>query len=133
MHLLGGEQIFYAGSESPIFEVNGLRFGINICNDTNFPDAAKTLAELGASLIVCPANNMSRRATAEALKEKHNSVRSERCRETGLWLISADVTGARDGRISWGPTAVLSPAGAVAAQLSLGRPGLLVFDIPSGS
>jgi predicted amidohydrolase len=130
MHLLDGEQIFDAGSESRIFEIGNLRFGINICYDTNFPGAARKIANLGASLIVCLANNMCRRKTAEALKHMHNSVRGERCRETGLWLVSADVTGERDGRISWGPTAVLNPAGEVVAQLPLERTGLLVFDIP---
>jgi predicted amidohydrolase len=130
LHLLGGEHIFDAGSENKVFEVEGLRFGINICNDTNFPAAARKLADLGAALIVCPANNMHLRKTAEALKDAHNSVRGERCRETGLWLVSADVTGERDGRISWGPTAVLNPAGEVVAQLPLEKTGLLLFDIP---
>jgi predicted amidohydrolase len=129
-HLLDGEQIFDAGSDSQVFEIAGLRFGINICYDTNFLAAARTVADLGASLIVCPANNMHRRKTAEALKDVHNSVRGERCRETGLWLVSADVTGERDGCISWGPTAVLNPAGEVVAQLPLEKTGLLVFDIP---
>lgn len=114
-HLLGGEQIFNAGNDSPVFEIAGLRFGINICYDTNFPEAARKAADLGASLIVCPANNMHRRKTAEAFKDMHNFARGERCRETGLWLVSADVTGERDGLISWGPTAVLNPAGEVVA------------------
>jgi len=130
MHLLDGEQMFDAGSDSRVFEIAGLRFGINICYDTNFPEAARKVANLGASLIVCPANNMCRRKTAQALKDVHNSVRGERCRETGLWLVSADVTGERDGRISWGPTAVLNPAGEVVAQLPLEKTGLLLFDIP---
>ncbi len=130
VHLLDGEHIFDAGSDSQVFETAGLRFGINICHDTNFPEAARKVADLGASLIVCPANNMCRRRTAEALKDSHNSVRGERCRETGLWLVSADVTGERDGRISWGPTAVLNPAGEVVAQLPLEKTGLLLFDIP---
>jgi predicted amidohydrolase len=133
VHLLGGEQIFEAGSESVVFEIDCLRFGINICHDTNFPEAARRVADLGASLIVCPANNMHRRKTAEDLKDAHNSVRGERCRETGLWLVSADVTGERDGLISWGPTAVLDPAGKVMAQLPLEKAGLLVFDIPCRS
>ena len=128
-HLVGGEQIFNAGNDSPVFEIAGLRFGINICYDTNFPEAARKVADLGASLIVCPANNMHSRKTAEALKDMHNFARGERCRETGLWLVSADVTGERDGLISWGPTAVLNPAGEVVAQLPLEKTGLLVFDI----
>jgi predicted amidohydrolase len=130
VHLLRGEQIFTAGSDSQVFEISGLRFGINICHDTNFPEAARKVADLGASLIVCLANNMHHRKTAEALKDVHNSVRGERCRETGLWLVSADVTGERNGRISWGPTAVLNPAGEVVAQLPLEKTGLLLFDIP---
>jgi predicted amidohydrolase len=128
--LLGGERIFDAGSDSPIFEVSGLRFGINICHDTNYPEAAQKVADLGASLIVCPANNMLRRKTAEAFKDAHNAARGERCRETGLWLVSSDVTGERVGRISWGPTAVLNPGGEVVAQLPLEKTGLLIFDIP---
>ena len=129
-HLLKGEQAFTPGDEAPIFEAAGLRFGINICYDTNFPEAAREVAKVGAKLIVCPANNMMPRATAERWKHEHNRARGERCRETGLWLVSADVTGERDGRIAWGPTAVLDPTGAVAAQLPLREPGLLVFDVP---
>jgi predicted amidohydrolase len=129
-HLLAGEQIFDAGNDSRAFDVAGLRFGINICYETNFPAAARKVADLGASLIVCPSNNMCRRTTAVALRDRHNAVRGERCRETDLWLISADVTGERDGRISWGPTAVLNPTGEVVAQLPLDETGLLVFDLP---
>lgn len=113
-----------------LFEVDGLRFGINICYDMNFAEAAQAFAEQGAELIVCPANNMMRRASAEAYRLAHNAVRGERCRETGLWLISADVTGERDGRIAWGPTAVLDPDGGVVRQLPLEAPGLLIFDLP---
>jgi predicted amidohydrolase len=131
-HLLGREQCFDAGGTLAVFEVNGLRFGINICCDTNFTAAAQGVAALGASLVVCPANNMMPREAAERWKDRHNAIRAERCRETGLWLVSADVAGERDGCVSWGPTAVITPAGGVAAQLPLGVPGLLVFDLPMG-
>jgi len=129
-HLLAGEAIFTAGIEMPLFEIDGLRFGINICYDMNFAEAAQAIAELGGELIVGPANNMMRRASAETYKLVHNAARGERCRETGLWLISADVTGERDGRIAWGPTAVLDPEGQVVRQLPLEAPGLLIFDLP---
>jgi predicted amidohydrolase len=132
-HLLAGEPAFAPGTTMPFFEIDGLRFGINICNDTNFPDAARGIADLDATLIVCPANNMMPRPTAETYRAVHNGVRAERCRETGLWLISADVTGERDGRVAWGPTAVLNPHGEVVAQLPLGQPGLLLFDLPLAS
>jgi predicted amidohydrolase len=128
-HLLKGERFFQPGTETPVFTIDGLRFGINICYDTGFSEAARKVALTGASLLVCCANNMMPRANAEKFRDMHNAARGERCRETGLWLISADVTGERDGRISWGPTAVLNPAGEVEAQLPLESPGLLIFDI----
>lgn len=131
-HLLSRERCFDAGCGAGIFQVNGLRFGINICYDTNFPSAAQEVAILGASLIVCPANNMLPWTAAEKWKDLHNTIRSDRCRETGLWLVSADVTGERDGCVSWGPTAVIAPGGEIVTQLPLGRPGLLVFDLPMG-
>ena len=131
-HLLDRERCFNAGCTPGVFQANGLRFGINICHDTNFASAAQGAAALGASLIVCPANNMLPQQAAQKWKDRHNDIRAERCRETGLWLVSADVTGERDGCVSWGPTAVISPAGEVRAQLPLGRPGLLVFDLPIG-
>lgn len=130
INLLEGEGVFAAGTESSSFDVGGLCFGINICFDTNFPAAAAALRDNGAALIVCPANNMMPADRAAIWKDRHNAARGDRCRETGLWLISADVTGGRDGRVAWGPTAVLNPAGEVAAQLPLDAPGLLLFDLP---
>jgi predicted amidohydrolase len=130
-HLLGRERCFRAGEGAETFDVDGLRFGINICFDTNFASAARSVAKQGASLLLCPANNMLPRPAAAEWKHAHNAVRGERCRETGLWLVSSDVTGERDDSVAWGPTAVLNPAGEIAAQLPLGAPGLLLFDLPA--
>ena len=113
-----------------IFEIEALRFEINICYDTNFSDIAEKVAKAEATLIVCCSNNMFPLGKAEAFRKVRNAVRANRCRETGLWLISSDITGERDGMVSWGPSAVLSPTGEVVRQLRLGQPGLLTFDIP---
>ncbi len=130
VHLLDGEKgVFTPGSDTPVFEAGGLRFGINICHDTNFPQSARAVADRGAALIVCPTNNMMPLEKAAAFRDVHNAVRGQRCRETGLWLVSADVTGERDRRVAWGPTAVLGPDGMVAARAAR-QPGL-VFDLPA--
>jgi predicted amidohydrolase len=128
-HLLPGEAAFERGTEYPIFQVSGLRFGINICYDTNFEEAAAAVADRGAKLIVCPANNMMRAQVAEQMKLIHNECRAQRARETGCWLISSDVTGSRDGRISYGPTAVICPDGSVLAQVPLLQTGIVLADI----
>jgi len=132
-YLRSAEQGYAPGTACPVFEVDGLRFGISICHDTNFPDSALDIAKAGGSLIVCCANNMMPRARAEVYRDIHNAVRAERCREAGLWLASSDVTGERGDMVSWGPSAIISPAGDVVAQFPLNSAGLLTFDIPLNS
>ncbi|MEP5762021.1 MAG: carbon-nitrogen hydrolase family protein [Litoreibacter sp.] len=129
-HLLPSEVAFTSGQELPVFEVQGLKFCINICYDTNFPILAERVSRRNAELIVCCANNMLKHGKAEKYKWHHNSVRGQRCQENGLWLISSDVTGEREDHLALGPTAVLNPYGDVAVQLPLGQVDMLVFDLP---
>jgi 5-aminopentanamidase len=127
--LLPAEGMFEAGRDYPVFDLDGLKFGINICYDMNFPECAKALAEQKANLLVCPSNNMMRYEIAEKWKHKHNEVRAQRAVESGMWLISSDVTGEKEGRISYGPTAVINPRGKVVAQVPLLHEGLTVWEI----
>jgi 5-aminopentanamidase len=118
--LLDGEKgVFEAGSEFPVFETEGLTFGINICYDLNFSECTQAVASQGANLLVCPCNNMMRYENAEKWKDKHNESRAERAKEGRVWLMSSDVTGEREGRISYGPTAVINPQGLVVTQIPL--------------
>ena len=128
-HLLEGEKLFTAGTDYPVFEVEGLKFGINICYDTQFAETASSLAGKGARLILCPANNMMRYATAEYYKDRHHEMRTERARENGVWLMSADITGERDGRICYGPTSVINPKGIVESQFALMKTGIVFAEV----
>ena len=109
--------------------MRGTRFDINICNDLNYAQPASAVALAGARLLVCPANNMMRREVVEAWKTRHNSVRAEWARQTGMWLLSSAVTGQRDDRVSYGPTAVIDPDGCIRRQLPLLTSGILIFDM----
>ncbi|WP_033339850.1 carbon-nitrogen hydrolase family protein [Catenuloplanes japonicus] len=134
VHLVEGEAIFTPGNHFPVFEVAGIRVGINICADTRFPDAAAAVAAQGARVLLVPAQNMMRRAAAEHWKDRHHQIRTARARETGMWVISADVTGTRDSdRIGWGPTSVIAPTGRILDQVELMRTGTAVSEIPTGS
>jgi predicted amidohydrolase len=129
-HLTDGERVFTAGDDYPVFGCGPLRFGINICYDTRFPQAAAAVADGGARVLAVPAQNMMRREKAFWWQERHNRIRAERVRETGMWLISADVTGQRDPtRIGLGPTCVINPAGQVVAQVPSGTTGIAVAAI----
>jgi predicted amidohydrolase len=129
-HLTAGEAVFTAGDSYPVFDHAGVRFGINICYDMQFPDAAAAVADGGARVLLAPAQNMMRRENALRWRDRHNEIRTRRVRETGLWLASADVTGERDAsRIGLGPTGVIDPAGRVVARVPLGTTGMAVADV----
>lgn len=129
-HLVPGEGLFQCGNEYPTFDVNGVICGLNICYDTNFAEAARAVAAQGARVLLVPSQNMMALQAAEEWKLRHNSVRAERARETGMWLVSADVTGSRDlNRIAYGPTSVMNPSGDVVAQVPLMTEGMVFADV----
>ena len=129
-HLVPGESLFDKGTAYPTFVLPGVRFGINICYDTQFAEAAAPVAAQGARLLLVPAQNMMRRAAAQQWKDLHHAIRAERVRETGMWLVSADVTGERDEyRVGWGPTSVINPRAEIVAQVPLMTTGMVITDI----
>lgn len=129
-HLLVGEACFAPGDGYPVFTVGNFTIGINICFDMQFSDAAMSVRYAGAQVVLCPANNMMRRVNAEIWKDKHHELRIERARETGLWIVSADVTGEREGRVAYGPTSVINPLGEVVKQVPLTTSGFVDIEIP---
>ncbi|MCL2408342.1 MAG: carbon-nitrogen hydrolase family protein [Oscillospiraceae bacterium] len=136
-HLVDPNELFFTpGEDYPIFEINGLKYGINICYDAQFADAAKAVADQCAQLLLLPAQNMIRRENAEKWKHKHNEIRAERVKENGFWYISSDVTGIRPPdqngveRIAYGPTSAMNPNAEVVAQVPLMTVGLITVDIP---
>jgi predicted amidohydrolase len=57
--LLGGtgsyEKFYFSpGTSLPVFEVEGIRFGIQICNDRLYPEPSRKLALKGAEIIFMP-------------------------------------------------------------------------------
>ena len=46
--------IYQSGSQWPIFDIEGIKIGINICADKSFPETAKIMALKGAEIILMP-------------------------------------------------------------------------------
>ena len=136
-HLIDPNEAFFTpGKDYPIFEIKGLKYGINICYDGQFADAAKAVADQGAQLLLLPAQNMLRRETAEYWKYKHSEIGAKRVKETGLWYVRSDVTGIRPPgqygveRIGYGSTQAINPKAEVVAQVPIMTVGLVTVDIP---
>lgn len=119
-----------AGSDFPTFVRSGIRYGINICNDANHADAAEQIACQNAELILFPLNNMLPPATAERWRGKSLANLINRARQTGCWIASSDVTGASEGLLSYGCTAIVAPDGHVVARVPELNEGVAVYHIP---
>ena len=133
-HLLSGEKtVFQPGGAFPVFDVLGIKVGINICYDLNFSESVQRASDAGATLLACPCSNMMRRDAAEEWKPRHNEIRSRQARHHGVWILSADITGERDDHVCYGPTAVIDPSGKVVAQVPLSETGMVTAGILAAS
>lgn len=129
-HLLQPETaVFSPGDGCPTFAVDNVTFGVNICYDLCFAESVDSVARAGAALVVCPCNNMLGPPQAEKWRHRHNEIRASYAKAAGVWLLSSDVTGERDGLVSYGPTALIDPRGAVVQQVPLSTTGTLVADV----
>jgi 5-aminopentanamidase len=118
-----------AGEEMPVFEADGQRFAVNICNDANYPDVAQRARAGGASVLCYPLNNVLPPAAAEQWRERSIGNLVARARETRCWAVSSDVAGACGTRMSLGCTVVVSPEGNIKARVPQGTTGRIVLDL----
>jgi predicted amidohydrolase len=122
------EHAFDAGHEYPIFDCAGWKFGINICYDANFAEAAATLSRQGARLICYPLNNMLPPDVADRWRDRSVESLRRRASETGCWVVSSDVVGEHEAMNCHGCTCIVNPAGEVVARVDEGREGVVLFD-----
>lgn len=53
-----------AGRATPVFDRDGVRYGVSISNDANYPETAQALADHGAAVICQPLDTMPSPGTA---------------------------------------------------------------------
>jgi 5-aminopentanamidase len=127
-HLL--EPAFQPGTESPIFERNGLKFGINICYDANFPDGAQELREHGAALIFYLLNNSLPLITARKWRHRHISNLTARAKECSVTIVSSDVVESSHSRIGYGFTTAIDHRGVIVDRVEELQVGRACLQLP---
>jgi predicted amidohydrolase len=117
---------FTPGDALPLFEMEGVRFGIQICYDRKFPEGSRVLALQGAEIIFMPicaatyGENVLRGDTWELPLQ---------CRayESGIFVVAVNRVGNENGRLHIGKSMIVNPIGAsVMAVAGVDKPQLLV-------
>jgi predicted amidohydrolase len=120
---------FSPGTSLPVFELDGVRFGIQICNDRLYPEPSRKLALSGADIIFMPI------AYATYGNDNYrvaiwNLPLQARAFDNGVFVVAANRVGDESGRLHIGKSAIVNPLGGrIMIQAGMEKPELLVAEI----
>ncbi|HEY0294096.1 MAG TPA: NAD+ synthase [Bordetella sp.] len=107
------KRYFEPGESSLVFEVKGVRFGVNICEDIWFDSAPRAAAAAGARVLLVP--NAS--PYNQGKQEERVEVARRSLQGTGCALVYANLVGGQDELVFDGLSFVLDAEGRQMAQL----------------
>jgi len=114
-----------AGQPPVVFEVDGVRFGLLICEDAWFDEPAASAKGAGAD-VLCVLNASPFHLAKNAEREQRMA---ERARSVGLPLLYSHLTGAQDEVVFDGASFAVDAQGRLAARAPMFRDGLTVVEI----
>jgi len=124
--------VYSSGSEPTVFQAGGLRFGVIICNDSNYTEPARQMAMRGATALFVPSNNTlpAARASPDIVQETR-AADAFRAIENHVWVLRSDVAGRLRELAAYGTSGVVNPAGNVLLEAKVDSADLLVADLAS--
>ena len=129
LHIAPPEQEnFTPGDKIPVFDVNGLRFGIQLCYDVHFPELSTQMAIKGAELIFIP--HASPRGTP---KDKYRSWMrhlTARAFDNSLFIVACNQAGDNGKGLDFpGIAVIIGPSGEVIKKNLSGEESMIVLDL----
>ena len=119
------DRYFVAGGAALVFEVKGVSFGVNICEDIWFERAPHAAAAAGARVLLVPnASPYNLGKQAERIEVARRSLQN-----TGCALVYANLVGGQDELVFDGLSFVLDAQGHQVAQLPGFAEGLGLVEI----
>jgi NAD+ synthase (glutamine-hydrolysing) len=119
------EQRYFTPGNAPcVFDVDGIRFGLVICEDIWFPAPAARAKVAGAQVLLV-ANGSPYHTRQHALRVEQTVARAS---ETGLPIVYVNRVGGQDELVFDGASFVLDADGALAQQLPAWHETLAIVD-----
>ncbi|WP_018150117.1 NAD+ synthase [Leeia oryzae] len=119
---------FTPGGEPAVFELDGVKLGINICEDVWHPEAPRRAKAAGADILLVP--NASPYHRGKEQERVH--IAEERVAETGLAMVYANWVGGQDELVFDGGSFAMNANGRLAAHLPLFESALAYVDYADG-
>ncbi len=126
------DEIFVAGDERMLFELEGLTFGIAICHEGfRYPESVRWAATRGATLVFHPqctgSDHEGTRLVQWGAKENPYYEKAMLCRAVENEIFIAGINYSFDFQES--ASCVIAPSGKCLAYQPYGVPGVLIVDI----
>ncbi|MBV9860484.1 MAG: carbon-nitrogen hydrolase family protein [Alphaproteobacteria bacterium] len=120
---------FTPGTALSVFELDGVKIGIQICYDRKFPEGSRALALQGAQVLLMPICAASYGET----KLRDNTWElplQARAYENGVFVVGVNRCGNENGRNHIGKSLVVNPVGAeIVAMASTDTPEVVVATL----
>ena len=119
------ERYFDHGIDPCVFEIGGIRFGLNICADVWEPEAARCARDAGAQVLLVL------NASPYAIRKQESRYRAIRKRvaETGMAVVYANLAGGQDELIFDGGSFAMDRHGSLTAQGRYFEEDLLLLEL----
>ena len=102
---------FSPGTSLPVFDVDGIRIGVQICYDRKFPEGTRALALQGAEIVfvpICAATYGEQKLRANTWELPIQA----RAYENGVFVVAPNRAGDEHGRRHIGKSMIVNPVGA---------------------
>lgn len=120
--------VFSAGDGIPIFELNGVKFGIQLCYDAHFPELSSAMAAKGAEVLFFP--HASPRGTPEGKYRSWMRHLPARAFDNSLFVVACNPVGPNGKGLAFpGLALAFDPSGYVEKHKLGNQEGLLVADL----
>jgi predicted amidohydrolase len=120
--------IFNPGNEVPLFEAEGVKFGIQLCYDAHFPELSAKMALLGADVIFMP--HASPRGTPVEKERSWMRHLPARAFDNGLFIVACNQCGESSAGLQFpGLGLVIGPSGDVIEKNTSGKEGIIFADL----
>jgi len=119
------KRYFEKGSNFPVYDLNGVRFGVNVCEDIWFSSGPTDVqSKNGASLII----NINGSPFNVGKREERENVLIERSKANGVYIAYINMVGGQDELVFDGGSFVVSPTGNVLMRADQFKEDLYIYD-----
>ncbi len=120
------DRYFKAGSECPVYVINGTPIGVNVCEDIWYSTGPAVVQRAAGAEVIVNINGSPFHAGKRSFREKMLPTRAS---DNGLFVAYVNMVGGQDELVFDGGSMIFDPAGEIVAQGSQFEEDLIIADL----